>query len=293
MRAAIRIGAEDGLGLSLLFPAVTALYRHLGWELSGALVRYRLDARRAPARGAPLRAATAGDWPAIRACHEATGRSLEGPSVRPAWRWRAIRDVPFTYVLDAEDGGSVEAYLCYAIGHEGGDWQYSLEVEDWGATSARGYEALLGFLARHGTIGKDMVLTGPVPHPWTFLLPEQDLDRSGGMDWMARGLDLGAAVAARGFAPGVTAGVGIAVDDPLLPGSGGPWRLEVADGAGKLSPAGSATVTLSARAVGPLFTGRTSAHDLARIGLVHGPDADLAALSAPFAGPTPIQLDFF
>jgi len=91
-RARRRIGAA----LSLLYPATVALYRRLGWEHAGLLVRYRLDARSAPAVGTTLRPVASGadagdsdagaeaDWAAIRACHEATGRALNGPAVRSA-----------------------------------------------------------------------------------------------------------------------------------------------------------------------------------------------------------------
>ncbi len=291
MAAAVRQGAAEGLGLSLLFPAVTALYRRLGWEQAGGLIRHRLEARHAPAAGEPLRAATPADRPAIRACYRAMGATLNGPMDRPAWGWDQLGEVPHAYVLDGPDG--IEAYLRYEVTHTPDDWQYGLGVRDWAASTLRGHTALLGFVGRHGTVGRAIELHGPWPHPWAFLLPEQDLRRDWSMAWMARGLDLGAAVAARGFPPGIAASVGVTVDDPLLPAGRGPWRLEVDGGTGALSATAAAAVTLSARAAGPLFTGWATAEDLARAGLLSGPPADLAALTAVFAGPPPIQLEFF
>jgi predicted acetyltransferase len=292
MRAVIERGIADGVGLSLLYPATTALYRRCGWELAGTYARYQIDARLAPALGPALRPATDEDWAAIRACHEATGRALNGPAVGDDRRWARLRRASFAYVLDAP-GGGVEAYVVYDQSRTPGDWQFTLAVDDWGATTPDGLAALLGFIGRHGTIGKDATLAGSVPHPWHFLTPEQDLHHTGGMLWMARGLDLPSAVAARGFPPGLTFAVAFAVNDPLVPAAGGPWRLEIADGAGKLVPAASADVLLDARAVGPLYTGFTSPAQLALAGLVAGPPAALALLGAAFAGPPPVLLEFF
>lgn len=293
MRAVIEQGAAQGAGLSLLYPATTALYRRLGWEHAGSLLRYRLNARHSMPGGPRLRPAGGSDWAAIRRCHEATGRALSGPAVRSDDRWEEIFRAPFAYVLDALAGDGLEAYVCYGPSHAPGDWQYSLAMSDWGATTPRGTRALLGFLARHGTVAKDATFAGPLPHAWTFFLPEQDVLRESEMFWMARALDLPAAIAARGFPPRLTLTATFAVEDPELPAMRGPWRLEVGNGSGKLSPAEEAAVRLDARAVGPLYTGFTSSEQLALADLAHGPADDLATLGSAFAGPHPILFDFF
>lgn len=298
MRGVLSRGVADGAALSLLFPATVPLYRRLGWEHAGLLVRYRIDARSAPALGANLRPLAEGagaeaDWAAIRACHEATGRALNGPAVRTEDEWAALRAARFTYVLDAEVGSGVEAYLCYSPRRAADDWQYSIAVADWGATTARGSAALLGFVGSHGSLGKDATFGGSFPHPWAFLTTEQDVRRDGGMFWMARGLDLSAAVAARGYPPGLTLAVTLAVTDAELPTARGPWRLEVHGGGATLAPATDAEVVLDTRALGPLYTGFTSPAQLALAGLATGPDDALARLGAAFAGPPPVLFDFF
>jgi predicted acetyltransferase len=293
MRGVIAQGLAEGAGLSLLFPATSALYRRLGWEHAGHLVRYRLDARHAPAQGAALRPVRPGDWEDVQACHEATGRALNGPAARAERDWARVREARFTYVLDAESGPGIEAYVCFGPRRQPGDWQYSVGFADWGATTPRGVTALLGFVGRHGTIGRDATFGGSFPHPWTFVAPEQDLRRDGGMFWMARALDLPAAVAARGYAPGIQLAVDFRVEDADAPEARGPWRLEVAGGAGKLVPTATADVVLDARAVGPLYTGFTSAAQLALAGVARGPEHDLALLGTAFAGPPPVLFDFF
>lgn len=303
MRAAVAEGTRQGAGLSLLFPATVALYRRLGYEHAGTFTRYRLDARRAPSTGPPLRPAEGEeDWKAIRRCGDLAASLQHGPAVRPDHVWRKLRTAAYHYVLDGVDAEPAEpvldAYVLFDHHHEPGDWQYTLDVDDWAATTARGLAAVVGLVGRHGTIGKAATFRGPVPDQWSMLVAEQDVAAGGGFWWMARGLDLAVAIAARGFPPGLTGAATVTVEDPLLPEARGRWRLEVADGGGVLEPAGRAAgegagVHLDARAVGPLVTGFRTPRQLALAGLADGPAEALDWLAGAFAGPVPVLLDFF
>lgn len=172
------------------------------------------------------------------------------------------------------------------------DWQYTLRFDDWAALTARGMAAVIGLVGVHGTLGKDAMFGGTTPDLWTPFLPEQDVTIDDGFCWMARGLDLPAAVAARGFPAGLSGAVTLAIDDPLLE-TRGRWRLEVADGRGVLEPAGAADVTLDVRGVGPLFTGFRDPAALHLAGLIDGPAEALAWLHGAFAGTPPFLVDFF
>lgn len=292
MRAAVREGARAGSGMSLLFPATVGLYRG-GYEHAGTLPRYRLDARAAPAVGPALRRAEGdADWTAIRECGDLAASRLHGPAVRPADRWAQLRDTTYHYVLDGT-GDGLDAYVLFDHRREPGEWQYTLSITDWGALTARGLAGTVGLVGRHGTIGKDATFRGPVPDVWSFLVAEQDVTQVGHLWWMARGLDLRAAIAHRGFPAGLAEAVTLAVDDPLLADLQGPWRLEVAHSRGTLEPAAAADVRLDARAVGPLLTGFRTPRDLVLADLAAGPPAALEVLAAAFAGPVPVMQDFF
>ncbi|MBA2575360.1 MAG: GNAT family N-acetyltransferase [Euzebyaceae bacterium] len=295
MRALIIDGQRAGLGLSLLFPATTRLYRKLGWEHAGALQSYRLDARRATVGGPVMRAVDGdGDWAAILACYERCARATTAAAVRDDELWQRRREAPYAYVLPGATAGTVDAYVLFAHAHAPGDWQYTIQVEDWAATTADGLRAVVGLVAAHGTVGKDARFRDGVPDRWSLLLGEPDVRPDGGMFWMARGLDLPTAIACRGFPPGLSGTATLAVDDPLLDAASGPWRLEVAAGEGRLTPAADAEVMLDARAVGPLFTGFRSPAELAVAGvLLRGSQEALAWLTGAFAGPPPTLVDFF
>lgn len=291
MRAMVRKGYSDGLGLSVLFPATTAMYRGLGWEHAGDIERARLDTVRTPPIGPALRRLDEPDWEALRHCQQAFVRSTHGAGDRAEERWADLREsAQFVYALNEP---AVEAYVLVRHTQEPGDWQYVLTIDDWAAVTPRGVEAVLGFVGRHGTLAKAATLPGPAVDLLGLHLPEQSWDESHRFSWMARGLDLVAAVGARAFPQDLAGEVEIEVLDTLLPEVRGPWSLAVADGKGHLEPASQADLALDGRAVGPLFTGFRSAGELALVGLISGPSDALARLGAMFASPRPRLLDHF
>jgi predicted acetyltransferase len=109
-------------------------------------------------------------------------------------------------------------------------------------------------------------------------------------------VDAGAAIAARGFPPGVSASVPLEIHDQARPANSGHWRLTVADGAGTLTPnegvPSPAPLTLGPRGLGALYAGTPVATlRLAGLAAGGGQQAD-AALDAAFAA-TPYMVDDF
>ena len=295
MSALVRHDADAGAGLSLLFPATTPLYRRLGWEHSGWLQTYRLEARavgRTPGPG--LRPAERdGDWDAVRACYDAWAPTTSGAVDREEQDWEALASVRWRYLLDGEDGVP-QAYALVDHDRPPGDWQYVLRIRDWVARTDDGLRALVAFVGAHGSFAKAATFRGPVPNPWVLHVPEQDVQRVAGMHWMARPVDLVAAVTARGYPPGVRTELVVALADPVLPAAPRTWSLSVADGRAALQPGPrGADVELDVRGAGPLLTGFLDPWSLRTAGLLRGSDRAVAALAAPFAGPSPSLRDFF
>lgn len=295
LRRIVSEGAAAGLGVSLLFPAVDGPYRPLGWEHAGVYARWRLACRAAAGVHGPRlrRLDRVADWPAVRGCHERFGARHPCLEVRGDERWRQLAEARFAWGHDA-GGGGLGAYAL--VDHEpiSGDWRHRLALRDWAATSPDGLSALVAFVGRHGSTAAEATLKGPVPHPWAQVLPEQDLQLVSQFAWMARGLHLPTAFACRGVPAALRASVILAVDDPLLPAAGGPWRLRVEHGRARLDPCGAEPdVRLEAAAIGPLLTGHRTAEQLALGGLAHGDPEALATLSAVLAGPLPTLTDFF
>lgn len=289
MESAAAWGAHRGIAMSLLFPGVPSLYRRLGWEHAGTFPRYTVSDLVAP-RAEPMRSALPDDWPAIEACYDRYASSLNGPGRRRPARWAALRHAQSCSVLDGGDG--IEAYVLQYRGAEPGESPSAPPTVDWAATTPRGLRAVVAMLASD-TVDAAAMVRAPEPGAWAPWTDSWNVPHGGGLFWMARPLVLANAIAARGFPTPVSASVTFAVDDRLVTESCGPWRLETADGRGVLSPSRDAAVLMDACAVGPLFTGFRTAHELARVGLLDGASDDLDVLTAMFAGSAPVALDFF
>ena len=138
-------------------------------------------------------------------------------------------------------------------------------------------------------------LTSP-NDPFWWLTRERDAAITHRSMWMLRVVDAPAAIAARGFPPGVSASAPLEIHDQSRPANSGRWQLTVADGTGALIPNDGASspesLTLGPRGVAALYAGTTVA-TLRLAGLASGgtPKSD-AALDAAFAA-TPFVLDDF
>ena len=289
MESAAAWGAHRGIALSTLFPGVPSLYRRLGWEHAGTLPRYTLGQLLSP-RAETMRPGIPQDWPGIEACFDQFAATLNGPGRRRPARWAALRDAESCVVLDGGDG--IEAYVLVYRRPGTSAGTASPPTVHWAATTPRGTRAVVAHLAT-ASLDPTAVIRGPGPTAWAPWTDSWTVPEAGGLYWMARPLVLPNAIAARGFPTAVAATVTFAVDDRLVVESRGPWRLETAKGRGVLTPSRDAAVLMDARAVGPLFTGFRSAHELAGAGLLDGSFEDLDILTAMFAGSAPVALDFF
>jgi predicted acetyltransferase len=166
----------------------------------------------------------------------------------------------------------------------------------WAAAgSAATTRAMWSIVSSHGTIVNGVRAVVSPHDAVTWLTAEPDVTLARAEQWMLRLLDAPAAIAGRGFPPGASLSLPLAVADPQLPGNSGDWRLEVSGGTAALTPArpGSATaLRLGARGLAALYAG-TPLATLRLAGLATGgtPDAD-AALDAAFAA-TPYMTDSF
>jgi len=282
MEGAAAWGAHRGLALSLLYGYVPQLYRPLGWEQAGALPEYRLDPGLQVPAAEAMRPARPDDWTAIVACHDRFAQTVHGAGRRTGYRWSRLRDAE-AFVLPG--GRGLDAVVLIERDDDS-------PTADWAAVTGRGVRAVLALLTELAAKDDGLVVHSP-PDAWAPWTQRWDIPAGAGRYWMARPLLLTAGVASRGFPAAVTAEVTLEVADPLVAENRGAWRLSVGGGRGRLTPAPTADVLLDVRAWGPLFTGFLTPSQLARAGLVDGPDGALADLAAAFAGPPPVMLDFF
>jgi predicted acetyltransferase len=175
-------------------------------------------------------------------------------------------------------------------------WQHGndeLLVERVIAGSAATTRAVWGIVASHSSIAGTVQATVGPADPVQWLTTDPDVNTAGRTAWMLRVVDAAAAVAGRGFPPGVEVTAVLRLTDPDRPAHDGWWTLDVGGGKGVLTPAeATAALTLGSRGFAALYGG-TPLATLRRAGLAAGgdPGGD-AALDAAF-GADSFMLEFF
>ena len=154
--------------------------------------------------------------------------------------------------------------------------------------------ALWGLVASSSTQVNDVVFRGSADDALLlFLLPDQTVRTADTLHWMLRLVDAPAAIAARGFPPGLAVEVGLDVADAAVPENAGRWTLHVAEGRGRLARGGPGDVRLDVGALASLYTGFAGTAALVRSGRVAGDPTALARLDACLAGRVPWMAENF
>lgn len=307
MAALLREASDRGFPISTLYPATQALYRRSGYEQAGHRFSIALDPTRLKVRaveGVRVRAADlVADQDAIAACQRSMARVMPGNLDRDAYLW-SIRRTTKGMEADTvviEDGSGVRGVLTSRLEPAAHPQRgFVLQVTDWAADSERGARGVLAALAGFGSVVSEVRLFGGPTHPVLLLLDEQKYRIEHENYWMTRVVRLADAVAARGYAPGVQARVGMTVRDPLFAENDGAWVIEVEDGAARCvrgeaggAGGGGDGVEMDIGAFAAVYTGYASPAQLKMVGRARGEDEALAKLGAVFAGPAPSMVDFF
>lgn len=291
MRGLVDVSVARGEPVSALYPATVTLYRQLGWELVGALARYRLASAplRALGGSAEVRRIGRADIDAVRAlCAEGLARDhASGALLRSAQSWQRLVEDRDTFAYCTDDGA-------VAYRWDGTD----LAVDFlWAATedSARRLWSVVG---SGSSVAKRVHAYLSPDDPVFWLLPQEAGHEVTQHQWMLRILDVGAALGARGYPAGAAGRVSFTVEDAESAGNSGGWLLEVSGGRGsaqRTAPLEGA-VTLDARGMAGLYAGRPLSV-LRRAGLARGGDVanrgSDAALDAVFATSRPYLTDYF
>ena len=290
LMAAILARSRDlGDLVSSLYPATIPMYRAMGWEVVGARHRISMSAealRTLGGKDVHLRTATESDV-------EPFLKSLFGRYVA-----QRANGPKLLSIGEAREQLTDEGMMSYVTdgGHVIYEWhQGDLVVSYLLADTPEIARALWSVVGSGSSIAKRVVAYVAPDDPIHLLLPEEVAHESHLTRWMLRVIDAPKAVVARGFSPAVSGSAALLLKDPLLPGNGGAWRLEVSGGRGVLARVKATDVGLQ---LGPngfaaLYAG-TPVHVLRTAGLASGGSpADQELLDAAFAGRAAYLLEYF
>lgn len=290
MDGVIERGRELGFPLSVLYPATVPVYRKRGWEMAGVQTRYTIQAR--------LLRELRGGSVAVREAVPADAQAMEDlmAEAYAAQRLNGPRVLPASELAEELQDSGVLAYLAgdgfVLYGWDGKE----LVVYQLVAGSSETARALWAVVGSGSSVSPQVHAYLAPDDPVHQLLGECVDEHTKQTRWMLRLLDPPAAVAGRGFAPGLDIDVPITVDDTQVPANCLTGRLRVADGSGELVADGSTgtdAVRLTASGIAALYAGASMAN-LTTAGLALGGSAeDHARLDAAFVGRPAYLLDYF
>ena len=282
---------ERGFPVAGLYPATQRVYRSVGYEQSGERLQYqaplasltgfRQEVEVIPVEPLDVR---------VRDLFAARYRPVHGNLDRSEAIWGRITQPyvgrRFAWLL-GDDG--------YVVLHhqpaEGPHWE--LEVVDLHAPSPATARSLLALLASHRSMCEKVRWFGAPADPLLGLFPEPTWSVTQAQRWMLRIVDFAAAIAARGWPEGARGEVHLSIDDPQLLQNHGDVVLTVEGGVGSVRPGGQGDLRLTARALGPLFSGYFSSSTLVSLGLAEGSGRALTTADRLFAAPPPWMREMY
>lgn len=293
LRQALAEQRAQGVPIATLYPATTAFYRRNGFERAAVRTIYEIDLAAIGVRDHALETVAVGadQIETLKQIYAQVASRSTGWIDRPDFYWqRMLRGAGKpSYALLVQRDGVPEGYVIFAHAQRG----EPVVVQDAVALTPAAGRRILTVLADNRSVLEKARFAAAPNDPLLLLLPEQNQKVFFRIDLMLRILDVPAALAARGYAQGVSAELHLHVDDDLFPENSGPLVLRVADGRGVAERGGSGRVRMGIRDLAALYTGFISPFDQARAGALQGPPEDLAALALAFSGPQPWLPDMF
>lgn len=296
MAESLREARRDDWPLAALYPATQPLYRRVGFEQAGSRFEIRgpLTALPCGDRELPMREFTSAELPAVQRTYSEMARGRQGWLDRGPYVWHRVQhprgNTAYGYIIGAP--GTVEGYAFLARPVKQ-TFRTDVLVTDMVAATPRAWRRLLTFLFDQASISEELIWFRGADDPLLMLPREQSFIARFKEAWMIRVLDVEQAIAARGFARGLTTSVEIDLADDLFAENSGRWILEVSGGEGRARRGGAGKLRCDIRAFASLYSGYRNASTLATLGMAEAPTEVLAAADAMFAGAAPSMPDQF
>ena len=297
MRQCVLEMHELGAPISTLYPATQKLYQSVGFEQAGSRFCYRLPTDAILERDTTLNVSpfVDADMPSVRELYASFAAPLPGFVNRDDMMWQRVlmpHGDPAHAFVTTNAMGTIQGFtvLMQRSAH---DHYRTLELSDVVYATPAAARRLLRFFRDHSSTVRHIVFHGGPHHPLVLLLEEQRYEVMRKDYWMTRILDVPKAIAARGYAKGLTAQVDIELTDTLIPSNARRWTIEINRGSGTATAGGRGSVKLDVRNLAPIYTGFVPPLSLKSLGLIEGDDELLRTLGDIFAGQSPAMVEQF
>ena len=289
--------ASQGVALSVLYPAVQALYQKVGYGFGGSRYTWQITTEHIDIRQPTLSCypqklqSPTPEWLSLQ---QAMAHLHNGCLDRHELLWKRLFRSPgegrnYRYHI-----GSDHSPQGYLITYQERDSRgTTLTIRDWAAPSLEAMRSLWTFLYEQRSQVETIQWAGGAVDPLALALPEQRASSTDQTHWMVRIVDLQQALTQRGYPRGIAGELHLGIEDPLIPQNNGKFVLEVRDGAGQLNPGGQGNLSCPIQQLAPLFTGMRSAQELHALGQLDASPETLPLATAIFSGPSPWMPDFF
>ncbi len=261
MAESLRLMHERGDAISALYPTTASLYRSVGYEMAGDYVKrvIAMDELRAAPTEAAVEPFTIDELPSLAPRYDAVARLSPGYLARGEqwWRRRQIRlryrsTNSRLYLLELELAGA-KGYLVMGA-TESDNSIMNLHLEDLGAENGAVLRALGSVVTRFGTVAGSV---SSHQAPWvleTLTDHGQRWKATESFGWMLRLVDVGRAVALRGWPP-LKARISLRISDPVLSHNDGNFELKIENGRGRLERSGAGTWQIGIGSLASWFSG--------------------------------------
>ena len=168
-----------------------------------------------------------------------------------------------------------------------------LKVRDWTMLTKAAIQTFWSFIANHRSQIDQVQWKSSLVDSLTLLLPEQTAKITQNQRWMLRIIDVVKALEMRGYPPGISTELHLAVKDDLLPANDGKFILSVADGRGEVTKGGKGELQLDIKGLAPLYTNLFTPQQLQLTAKLQATQTALLAATQIFTASSPGMVDFF
>lgn len=292
---------QKGLPLAALYPSTMAVYRKVGFEQAGTCFGYVWPTQEMPLTRSSVTlrdvsSPTSDDLEAMVSMYREWACRQHGLLDRSEWFWQqrlfsSRRGGLRGYILS--DAGRDVGYVLYTQRFERNCVDGEFHIRDMVYLTEDAMRALLTFFGQQRSTIQRIHWCGPASDMLLASLPNPHLDYSENWRWLLRLIDVVSAIEQRRFFGGLSLSVELAIRDELLAHNDGSFVLKVSEGRATMKRGGSGLVKVGVRALASMYSGFRPAKALRLAGMLEGPDEQIAALDALFAGPEPWMPDMF